>query len=77
MNRLTLCLALATMFCGMAASVTRADDDCACAHCGCCCSCQKVCRLVEEEKKVEIVCWGKKCEEVLALVTRGEEPPRP
>lgn len=34
-----------------------------CAHCGCEASCQKVCRLVKEEKKVEIICWGCKCED--------------
>lgn len=34
-----------------------------CAHCGCCCACQQVCRLVEEEKKVEVICWGVKCED--------------
>ena len=26
-------------------------------------SCKKVCRLVREEKKVEIICWGGKCED--------------
>jgi len=34
-----------------------------CAHCGCNAPCQKTCRLVCEEKKVEIVCWGCKCED--------------
>lgn len=34
-----------------------------CDHCGCQQPCQKVCRLVCEEKKVEVVCWGGKCEE--------------
>lgn len=34
-----------------------------CAHCGCADPCQKVCRLVCEEKKVEVVCWGMKCED--------------
>ena len=29
-----------------------------CAHCGCQAATQKVCRLVKEEKKVELVCWG-------------------
>jgi hypothetical protein len=63
MHRLTHCFALAALVCGMAASAVRADGDCNCAHCGCCCTCQKVCRLVEEEKKIEIVCWGMKCED--------------
>jgi hypothetical protein len=34
-----------------------------CAHCGCHAASQKVCRLVKEEKKVEIVCWGCKTED--------------
>ena len=34
-----------------------------CAHCGCQAECRKVCRLVCEEKKVEVFCWGCKCEE--------------
>jgi hypothetical protein len=34
-----------------------------CQHCGCKEPCQKVCRLVCEEKKVEVTCWGCKVEE--------------
>lgn len=34
-----------------------------CAHCQCACHCRKVCRLVHEEKKVEIQCWGCLCED--------------
>lgn len=34
-----------------------------CAICGCQDSCQKVCRLVCEEKKVDVICWGMKCED--------------
>jgi hypothetical protein len=34
-----------------------------CACCGCHDSCQKVCRLVCEEKKVDVICWGMKCED--------------
>jgi hypothetical protein len=34
-----------------------------CARCGCEEPCKKVCRLVCEEKKVEVVCWGCKCED--------------
>ena len=37
-------------------------DGC-CAHCGCQAQCQKVCRLVCEEKKVPVTCWGCKCED--------------
>jgi hypothetical protein len=40
----------------------HAGDGC-CAQCGCAASCRKVCRLVYEDKKVEVVCWGCKCEE--------------
>jgi hypothetical protein len=34
-----------------------------CAHCGGSGPCQKVCRLVSEEKSVSITCWGCKCED--------------
>lgn len=34
-----------------------------CGHCGCRACCEKVCRLVVEEKKVDIVCWGCKSED--------------
>jgi len=34
-----------------------------CHHCRCQSSCKKYCRLVYEEKKVEIICWGGKCED--------------
>ena len=34
-----------------------------CAQCGCTMECEKVCRLVCEEKKVEVVCWGCKSED--------------
>ena len=37
--------------------------NCFCAHCGHSCPCQKVCRLVCEDKKIEVVCWGALCEE--------------
>jgi hypothetical protein len=40
-----------------------AGDPCCCAHCGACCACQKVCRLVCDAKKVEVVCWGVACED--------------
>lgn len=49
----------------MSLSIANADDGC-CSHCGHNGACRKVCRLVEEEKKVEIVCWGTKCEEFCA-----------
>jgi hypothetical protein len=34
-----------------------------CDHCNRDCGCRKVCRLVCEEKKVEITCWGVECED--------------
>ncbi len=34
-----------------------------CGHCGCQACCQKVCRLVIDEKKVDGVCWGCQCED--------------
>lgn len=34
-----------------------------CEHCGHECTCRKVCRLVKEDKKVPIVCWGMQVEE--------------
>ena len=37
-----------------------------CAHCGCNDGCQQVCRLVREDKKVNIVCWGCKSEDFCA-----------
>jgi hypothetical protein len=36
---------------------------CFCHHCGCSGTCNKVCRLVCEEKKVDVICWGALCEE--------------
>lgn len=40
------------------------SSDHGCQHCGCSNGCQKVCRLVCEEKKVEVVCWGIQSEDV-------------
>jgi hypothetical protein len=34
-----------------------------CVRCGCTCPCQKTCRLVCEEKKVTVTCWGCQCED--------------
>lgn len=63
MKTVAIRLAVAGLLMGMIAPAAHAGDDGNCAHCGCCCNCQKVCRLVEQEKYVEIVCWGKKCED--------------
>jgi hypothetical protein len=32
------------------------------AHCGCAATCQ-ICRLVPQDKRVDVVCWGCKCED--------------
>jgi hypothetical protein len=45
----------------MAASTLRAGAGC-CVRCGCT-GCQKVCRLVCDEKELEVNCWDSKCEE--------------
>lgn len=50
-------LLLAAVWC------TAAGAEGVCAHCGACCCCQKVWHPVPEEKKVEVPCWGCKCEE--------------
>lgn len=52
--------ALLTCIAIVAANTTTALG---CDHCGCSAPCQKVCRLVCETKKVEIVCWGCKSED--------------
>lgn len=59
-HSLALCLALliATATGGSASAF-----DGHCAHCGCKCQCDQTCRLVREEKKVDIVCWGMTCED--------------
>jgi hypothetical protein len=46
----------------MAGQVSAEHTNC-CAHCGTAAPCRKVCRLVCEEKKVDVVCWGCKSEE--------------
>ena len=46
-----------------AACLIAANFTSACDHCGCAAPCQKTCRLVCETKKVEITCWGCKCED--------------
>ena len=52
-----VCLAIACT-----APLAQAEVGC-CDACGCSRGCQKTCRLVCEEKKVEIICWGCKCED--------------
>lgn len=47
------------------ANTVRATDG-GCHHCGCLEGCKKVCRLVREDKKVTVTCWGCKCEDFCA-----------
>ena len=43
----------------------HAEDRC-CAHCGCSGQrCRKVCRLVQEDKKITTTCWGMQCEDIV------------
>ena len=54
---------LASLLCLLNYSQTaRAAGGC-CEHCGCHDTCNKICRLVCEEKSVEITCWGFKYED--------------
>jgi hypothetical protein len=53
----------ATLLVAALTGQANAEQGCCCAHCGCAAPCQKVCRLVCEEKKVDVFCWGCKCEE--------------
>jgi hypothetical protein len=64
MNNLKLALLIAALALASPAFSNRASaEPCSCAHCGCRSECMKVCRLVPEEKKVEILCYGVKCED--------------
>jgi hypothetical protein len=54
-------VAMAVAVLVMAASMLRAGGT-GCARCGCA-ECGKVCRLVCEEKELEVNCWDSKCEE--------------
>jgi len=69
MNRILPSLLLIIAVLG-ASRVAVAGEAC-CAHCGCD-ECHQVCRLVYEEKKVEVVCWGCKCED-FCLPGHGKE----
>lgn len=67
----SLIIALLAAFGGIVAtaglhlsSVVAGENSCPrCAHCGRAAECQKTCRLVCEEKKVTVVCWGSKKED--------------
>jgi hypothetical protein len=58
-----LALACAVPLLGYVATVTAATMKHGCTHCGCSCECRKVCRLVCEDKKVDVICWGCICED--------------
>ncbi len=63
-SRFALTAILATMIVAYVAVITSAGGILhRCGHCNCDCECTKVCRLVVEEKKVQVVCWGCKCED--------------
>jgi hypothetical protein len=49
--------------CLLAAVVSLAGGDGRCDRCGCCCECQKVCRVVCEMKEHDKVCYSCKCED--------------
>jgi hypothetical protein len=53
-------LGIALIFSGAVQAVT--NGLCSCAHCGRSSACQKTCRLVCEEKKVEVIHFGCQCE---------------
>src|SRR5690349_14158950 len=59
MMKWTTILVLLTVPLLLAGAALAGDQ---CAHCGCQ-GCEQVCRLVREEKKVNITCWGCKCED--------------
>lgn len=58
----TLALLTAGVACLVAYASAVAGDR-GCSHCGRKCDCEKVCRLIVEEKKVDVVCWGCQCED--------------
>jgi hypothetical protein len=62
LRRISLTFGLLAMAAAWNASAVAAGEIC-CALCGGHDSCNKVCRLVCEEKKVDVICWGVKCED--------------
>lgn len=61
--RSRFCLILLLAACTLSGLVRPAEANGPCTHCGHHGSCNKVCRLKLVEKKVEVVCWGMKCED--------------
>ncbi|MBX7168969.1 MAG: hypothetical protein K1X74_21715 [Pirellulales bacterium] len=58
----TFCVLLTLCLVSYVSDRLQAGHGC-CAHCGRAAACNKVCRLVCEEKKVDVICWGSKCED--------------
>ena len=73
-NSIWLILLSAVIFGGYALAASAQEVGC-CDRCGCTHECHKVCRLVCEEKKVEVFCWGCKNEDfcVPGPSCRGEK----
>jgi hypothetical protein len=63
MHKILMAISLALVGAASVQLPAASGGDGHCNCCGCNAPCQKVCRLVKEEKKVEIVCWGCKCED--------------
>ena len=55
--------AIAGVVLGWTATANVWAQEACCASCGCHAGCQKVCRLVYEDKKVPVTCWGSKKED--------------
>jgi hypothetical protein len=63
MRTLITCATIVAAVLSLALAARAIAGGLCCSHCGGYDRCHKVCRLVCEEKKVEIVCWGCKCED--------------
>jgi hypothetical protein len=61
-NLLAVVLTTSLVVVNVAATCLAVGHKC-CGHCGCEAECRKVCQLVCEEKKVEVICWGCQCED--------------
>ena len=57
---ITLQSTLTLLFTLLSTVATAGDGTCARCGCG---ACHQICRLVPQEKKVDVVCWGYKCED--------------
>jgi len=57
------CLILLLAICPPCGLIGSAKANGPCTHCGYRGSCNKVCRLKYEEKKVDVICYGLKCED--------------